>query len=250
VERQGGAAHRLEGSIPSPPRGAGFGTFKPSLGFGAIEVRKISQGQWRSANPHLRSHAVATEPATPLQPGLPAQDRPAQARTGQACDAIGREALQTMARDDGHPLSRPLSEVYELPQRGGYRQEIEESTRRGVLSDFLDMAARYLEELDYRTGATFAGILAGAVLEEYVRNLADANDIATTDSGGEPAKAEPLNAELRERGVYDFSEELQVRAWIELRNKAARAKRDEFTADEIRLMIQGLRDFMSRHPRS
>jgi hypothetical protein len=155
-----------------------------------------------------------------------------------------------MARDEDHPLSRPLSEVHELPQLGGYRHEIEASIRREVLSDFLDMAARFLQQgdVDYRTAATFAGILAGATLEEYVRSLADANRIATTNSGGEPVKAEPLNAELRDNGVYDFSEELQVRDWIELRNKAARARRDEFTADEIRLMIQGLRDFMIRHP--
>ena len=152
------------------------------------------------------------------------------------------------ARDEDRRLSRPLSEVYELPRRGADRHEIEESTRREVLSDFLDMAARFLEQVDYRPGATFAGILAGATLEEYVRTLADANGIAATNSGGEPVKAEPLNAELRAKGVYDLSEELQVRAWIELRNRAARGSRDQFTADEIRLMIQGLRDFMSRHP--
>ena len=93
----------------------------------------------------------------------------------------------------------------ELPQLGGYRHEIEESIRREVLSDFLDMAARFLERVDYRPGATFAGILAGATLEEYVRKLADANGIVTTNSGGEPVKAEPLNAELRVKGVYDLS---------------------------------------------
>ena len=153
-----------------------------------------------------------------------------------------------MARDVERPVSPPLSEVHELPQRGGNRYEIEESTRRSVLSDFLDMATRFLKQVDDRPGATFAGILAGATLEEYVRNLAEAHGIATTNSGGEPVKAEPLNAELRVKGVYDLSEELQVRAWIELRNKAARASRDEFTAEEIRLMIQGLRDFMIRHP--
>jgi hypothetical protein len=153
-----------------------------------------------------------------------------------------------MAGDEDHPLPRPVPEVHELSQLGEYRHEIEASIRREVLSDFLGIAARFLQQNDYRPAATFAGILAGATLEEYVRNLANANGITTTNSGGEPAKPEPLNAELRDKGVYDFSEELQVRTWIELRNKAARAKRDEFTADEIRLMIQGLRDFMIRHP--
>src|SRR5215217_8673735 len=144
-----------------------------------------------------------------------------------------------------NPDPRALSQVYELPQSG--EQADEESIRREVFFDFLDMATRFLDQVEYRPGATFAGILAGATLEEYVRKLADANGIVTTNSRGEPVKAAPLNAELRVKGVYDLSEELQIRAWIELRNKTARASRDEFTADEIRLMIQGLRDFMIRH---
>lgn len=175
-----------------------------------------------------------------------AQDRLAQARTRSACDLNVKEALQTMAPDEDRALSRTLSEVYE-PERGGYRDEIEESTRRGVLSAFMDMATRFVEQVDHRPGATAAGILAGATLEEYLRNLADANGVKTADPDGKPIKAETLNAELRGKGVYDPSEEMQVTAWLALRNKAARAKRDEFTADEIRLMIQGVRDLMIRH---
>ena len=149
-----------------------------------------------------------------------------------------------MPRDE----DRAVSEVYELPQSAARTHEIEGSARRAVLSDFLDMAARFLEQVDRRHGATCAAILAGATLEEYVRNLADANGIATTTPGGEPIKAESLNGELRGKGVYDLSEEMQVTTWIELRNKAARASRDEFTAEEIRLMIQGVRDLTVRHP--
>ena len=150
------------------------------------------------------------------------------------------------SRNPDRVLPRALSQVHELPQSG--ERAYEESIRREVFFDFLDIATRFLDQVEYRPGATFAGILAGATLEEYVRKLADANGIVTTNARGEPVKAAPLNAELRVKGVYDLSEELQVRAWIELRNKTARASRDEFTADEIRLMIQGLRDFMIRHP--
>jgi len=125
--------------------------------------------------------------------------------------------------------------------------EIEESIRRGLFSDFLDMAAHFLEEYDL-PAATSAGILAGATLEEYLRKLADAYGIATAKSGGEPVQAESVNTELGGEGVYDLSEQMQVTAWLELWNKAARGRRDEFSADEVRLMIQGVRDLMIRHP--
>ena len=68
------------------------------------------------------------------------------------------------------------------------------------------------------------------------------------DDGGPRGRIDTDCCSAWGRKVYDLSEELQVRAWIELRNRAARARRNEFTADEIRLMIQGLRDFMIRHP--
>ena len=126
--------------------------------------------------------------------------------------------------------------------------EIEESIRRGVFLDFLNMAVDLLEESDQRYAAVSAGILAGATLEQYLRKLADAYGIETANSGGEPVKAESLNTKLRGEGVYDLSEQMQVTAWLELWNKAARGRRDEFSADEVRLMIQGVRDLMIRHP--
>jgi len=129
----------------------------------------------------------------------------------------------------------------------GYLFEIEQSIRRGVFSDLLDMAAHLLEGYEHLHAATSAGVLAGATLEEYLRKLADANGIATANSGGEPVKAESLNTELRGEGVYDLSEQMQVTAWLDLRNKAARGRRDEFSADQVRLMIQGVRDFTVRH---
>jgi len=126
--------------------------------------------------------------------------------------------------------------------------EIEESIRRGVFSDFLDMAADLVDESDQRWAATSAGILAGATLEHYLRKLADGYGIETANSGGEPAKAESLNSELRGEGVYDLSEQMQVTGWLKLRDKAVRGRRDEFSADEVRLMIQGVRDLMIRRP--
>jgi hypothetical protein len=129
----------------------------------------------------------------------------------------------------------------------GSRLEIEPSVRRAVFFDFLDMAASLLEEADRLSAATSAAFLAGATLEEYLRKLADANGVDTVNSGGERVGAESLNTELCRAGVYDLSEQMLATAWLDLRNKADLGKRYEFTAQEVRLMIQGVREFMIRH---
>jgi hypothetical protein len=41
---------------------------------------------------------------------------------------------------------------------------------------------------------------------------------------------------------------MQVMAWLDLHSKAVRGRRDEFSTDQLRLMIQGVRDFITRHP--
>jgi hypothetical protein len=157
------------------------------------------------------------------------------------------DRLQTTARDE-HRILAQMDELLEqyYRSRGGIGRG-EPSLRREVFSDFLDMAAHLLEKYHHPSAATSAGVLAGATLEEYLRKLADANGIATANSGGEPVKAESLNTELRAEGAYDLSEQMQVTAWLDLRNKAARGRRDEFSADQVRLMIQGVRDFTVRH---
>jgi hypothetical protein len=153
-----------------------------------------------------------------------------------------------MARDE-HRILAQIDELLEqyYRSRGGIRRG-EPSPRREVFSDFLDMAAHLLEKYHHPSAATSAGVLAGATLEEYLRKLADANGIETAQPGGEPVEAESLNAELRAEGLCDRSEQMQVTAWLDLRDNAARGRRDEFSADQLRLMIQGMRDFMHRHP--
>jgi hypothetical protein len=49
------------------------------------------------------------------------------------------------------------------------------------------------------------------------------------------------------KGIYRKAEQKQMIAWQGLRNHAAHGE-EEFTAQEIRLMVQGVRDFISRHP--
>ncbi len=125
----------------------------------------------------------------------------------------------------------------------GYMQEVRELVHADVFADFLEMADHLLDEA-YKDAAA---VLTGGVLEEHLRKLCQKNGVVT-DSGGSPKKADRLNAELTKAGVYDKLDLKSVTAWLDLRNNAAHAKYDEYTREQVTLMIEGVRNFLTRHP--
>ena len=179
------------------------------------------------------------------------------ARVADAAERLSSETTSDHAGNGSHEFpathsSRRRGSTREPAPRGddyaaGSRFEIEPSVRRALFFDFLDMAAALLDASDRQSAATSAAPVAGATFEEYLRKLADANGIETVDSAGERVKAESLNTKLCGERVYDLTEQMQATAWLDLRNKAYLGKRHEFTAQEVRLMIQGVADFMRRH---
>jgi len=123
-------------------------------------------------------------------------------------------------------------------------------TTRGLLSaevfaDFLDMANHLLEE-KYKDPSA---VLVGGVVEEHLRQLAAAKGIPVEESRGGhmlPRKADALNADLTKAGVYNKLDQKQVTAWLDLRNKAAHAKYGEYGEEQVRLMLEGVRQFVAR----
>jgi uncharacterized protein (DUF2164 family) len=113
-----------------------------------------------------------------------------------------------------------------------------------VFSDFLEMSDYFLNE-GYKDAAA---IMAGGVLEEHLRKLAEKHKIDTVDSGGRFKKADRLNSELT--GKYDKSklDQKSIIAWLDLRNKAAHAKYGDYSKEQVSLMIHGVRDFLLRNP--
>lgn len=63
-----------------------------------------------------------------------------------------------------------------------------------------------------------------------------------------PKKAEAMNSELAKQGVYSNLEQKSVTAWLDLRNKAAHGKYDEYNKNKVEQMIMGVRDFIVRNP--
>ena len=114
-----------------------------------------------------------------------------------------------------------------------------------IFSDFLEMAQHLLDE-GYKDPAA---VMAGSVLEEHLRQLCQKHDISTeiTRQGRpQPKKADALNADLTKKQVYNRLDQKNVTAWLDLRNKAAHGKYQEYTEKQVSLMLQSLSDFMVR----
>lgn len=126
----------------------------------------------------------------------------------------------------------------------GYLTTFAELIRADVFADFLEMA----DELSTKGFKDPAAVVAGSVLEEHLRKLAQRNDIAFEDDEGKPLKAERINAELARAEVYNKLAQKDVTAWLALRNKAAHGDYEEYDHKQVAALITSVRDFLVRHP--
>jgi hypothetical protein len=129
---------------------------------------------------------------------------------------------------------------------GGWTASLKGLVAAEIFADLAEMASYLLEE-GYHTPAA---VLGGCVLEEHLRQLAQARGIAVTVSVGgvdAPKKADRLNGDLATAGVYNKLDQKSVTAWLGLRNSAAHGKVSEYTPEQVGLMHQGVLDFMVRN---
>ena len=125
----------------------------------------------------------------------------------------------------------------------GNLQAITELIHADIFSDFLEMA-EYLLEQGYKDPSA---VITGSVLEEHLRKLCIKNGIAIIQ-GNRPKKADTINAELAAVNVFSKLDQKNITAWLDLRNKAAHGKYDEYSKEQVALLIQSIRDFITRHP--
>jgi len=114
-----------------------------------------------------------------------------------------------------------------------------------VFSDFLEMSEHLLDE-GYKDAAA---VMIGSVLEEHLRQLCKTHNVDIDFIKGIdaiPKKADMLNADLKKAEVYGPLEQKQVTAWLGLRNSAAHGKYKEYTIEQVKLLYQGVLDFVSR----
>jgi hypothetical protein len=137
-------------------------------------------------------------------------------------------------------ILRALRTAYE----NDYLTSLVELVHADVFADYLTMASE-LQSSGYKDAAA---VIAGSTLEEHLRKLAIKASVAITDSNGKPAKASRINDHLKGASVYNAMEWRQVQAWLDLRNAAAHGEYEKYEHAQVANMIQGIGDFMVRHP--
>ena len=143
-------------------------------------------------------------------------------------------------------LAAPVNAVRDAVANG-YLVTAREMIHGEVFGDFLEQSA-YLLDHGYKDPAAVIG---GGVLESHMRNLCERHGIDITESIGSdtrPKKAETMNADLAKAGAYDKLQQKNITAWLDLRNKAAHGEYGKYVDQEVRLMLAGIRDFVTRFP--
>lgn len=111
-----------------------------------------------------------------------------------------------------------------------------------IFTDFIEMSEYLLEE-GYKDPAA---VIIGGVLEEHLRQLCIINGIEILNSNGKYKKAELLNSELSAKLIYNKLDQKTVTSWLDLRNKAAHGRYNEYNKEQVEGMMKAVIEFMSR----
>lgn len=122
----------------------------------------------------------------------------------------------------------------------GRLQSFQELVNADLFSDFLEMA-EYLFDEGYKDPAA---VITGSVLEEHLRKLCGKYGVVLPPK----PKLDTMNADLVKSNAYGKNDQKQVTAWAGIRNDAAHGNYAGYTKEQVRLMIEGIRGFISRNP--
>jgi hypothetical protein len=128
--------------------------------------------------------------------------------------------------------------------RDGVMRPFTELVHAAVFDDFLEMAT----ELDGKQFHAPAAVLAGSVLEEHLRKLADEAGIAVHDDRGRAKSVEALGVGLVKSGTISEPRRKIIAGWYGQRTEGAHGHFDKVVAAEVPRMIEGIRDFIVEHP--
>jgi len=93
-----------------------------------------------------------------------------------------------------------------------------------------------------------AAVLGGGALEVHLRRLCEKNQVPIEGHGSiDKYNTAIAQARKSSRAIYEKADQSQITGWGQIRNEAAHQP-DQFkrTAEELRLMIEGIRNFIAR----
>lgn len=150
----------------------------------------------------------------------------------------------------------------EVQRALGILEAFREDLEKGFLDDFLlrveaEVAADYLGQSEAllkegkpgKFDHVPAAVLAGAVLEKALRTLCDRQQtqIPLLNAKGENKTLNPLIDDLKKAGVFNELKAKQLRAWADIRNKAAHGDFAQFNKGDVEQMLGGITNFLAEY---
>lgn len=148
--------------------------------------------------------------------------------------------------NDGEKLNLIIGSVMALRSdvENDYMKSLNEIIQSEVFADYLEMAEHLLTE-GYKDPAA---VLIGSTLEAHLKELAKRYEIEVEYKNAKgnvlPKKADLLNSDLAKARIYSSLYQKQVVAWFAIRNSAAHGKYSDYTIEEVKLMLQGIMQFI------
>jgi len=122
---------------------------------------------------------------------------------------------------------------------GGFLFDLRALVAADVIGDFIGQAEALVTEGYHAPAAS----LAGAVLEDTLRKMCEANGIPIP----ERTKIDKLNADLAKAGAYNKLIQKRITVLADVRNNADHGRFDEFTKADVEDMVNWVRKFTADH---
>lgn len=119
---------------------------------------------------------------------------------------------------------------------GGYIFRLKSLISAEIVDDVMDQA-RELLNCKYKD---LACVVAGVALETTLKDICTRNGIPI-------GKLNKMNADLCKNGNYNIGMQKQITAWADRRNNAAHGNWDEYTAEDVNDMINGINRFVAEY---
>lgn len=131
----------------------------------------------------------------------------------------------------------------------GCIQSLIELVHSDIFANFIEMAEHLLSS-GYKDAAA---VISGSTLESHLRELCNKNGVPTEEEINQngnmrPLRSDKLNSELTKAEVYSKLDQKNITAWLDLRNKAAHGNYDQYTTEQVSLLISGISNFIARIP--
>lgn len=125
----------------------------------------------------------------------------------------------------------------------GFLENLERRILSNVSTDYLTQVEELFDEGHYVPAA----VLCGAVLEDALRRLCERQtpQVPTDKPNGRPKALNALIQDLQKANAFNKLKAQQLRGWAQIRNSAAHGKFDEFSRDDVELMVKGVKNFLA-----